>query len=536
VQKLEGVRGVACLASTLLLFVGWLGTAHAHGSVECTRDDQCYEGNKCTKDTCVAGRCQHANVPDGTACSDGNACNGPETCQAGVCTGGNCPNCDDGNACTADRCDGQRGCMHEAIAGCTPCARNDQCADGNFCTTDVCTAGRCRHANAANGTSCEDGNACNGGETCQAGTCTAGSRLNCDDGDACTMDSCDVLAGCKHGSLSCDDGNPCTADSCDHATGCRHDPIPDCTTCGTVADCDDANACTAEACSDGVCRHADEPGCVSCASAADCNDEKACTTDRCTERGVCAHEERPGCVRCDGPEGCDDQDACTDDHCTGGVCSFAPIDNCCVPSVEVCGDGRDNDCDGLTDCDDPNCAAAPRCTPPTELCGDCKDNDGDGLIDYEDPDCCHQQLVLGLRNMKLRPTTTAKVSGDRLKLKALYAPFTPAGLDPLKQDTSVQISDGSGGMFCATIDHSHWMRRNRRTVSFWDMSGRFANGLSDGRFITTRDGSMIFRTHGRGMKMSPTDGHGLRVTVRVGDQCSGALTALRPKKSALVFP
>ncbi|HUD72051.1 MAG TPA: trypsin-like peptidase domain-containing protein, partial [Dongiaceae bacterium] len=35
----------------------------------------------------------------------------------------------------------------------------------------------------------------------------------------------------------------------------------------------------------------------------------------------------------------------------------------CVPVAEVCNDGVDNDCDGLTDCADPNCSGSPSCTP-----------------------------------------------------------------------------------------------------------------------------------------------------------------------------
>jgi hypothetical protein len=52
----------------------------------------------------------------------------------------------------------------------------------------------------------------------------------------------------------------------------------------------------------------------------------------------------------------------------------------------TCDDGQDNDCDGLTDCADPDCAAS--CVETD--CGDSVDNDGDTLTDCDDPDCAAQ--------------------------------------------------------------------------------------------------------------------------------------------------
>ena len=47
----------------------------------------------------------------------------------------------------------------------------------------------------------------------------------------------------------------------------------------------------------------------------------------------------------------------------------------------TCSDGIDNDCDGLTDAVDPDCAA------PPEICDDGIDNNGNGLVDCGDPQC-----------------------------------------------------------------------------------------------------------------------------------------------------
>src|SRR5262249_40980564 len=93
-------------------------------------------------------------------------------------------------------------------------------------------------------------------------------------------------------------------------------------------------------------------------------------------------------------------------------------------------------------------------TGATEQCGDCIDNDGDGLVDYEDPDCCAQLLSLGLKHASLRVATAP--GRGALRVKATYASTAPSGFDPLGQDTSFQVSDASGPIFCTTIAASHW--------------------------------------------------------------------------------
>jgi hypothetical protein len=58
--------------------------------------------------------------------------------------------------------------------------------------------------------------------------------------------------------------------------------------------------------------------------------------------------------------------------------------DCQAPELD-CSDGWDNDCDGLQDGADPDCAGR----APVEQCANLADDDGDGLIDCADPDCAH---------------------------------------------------------------------------------------------------------------------------------------------------
>jgi hypothetical protein len=303
-------------------------------------------------------------------CNNGNACDGVETCTAGVCHAGTPLNCDDGNACTTDTCNASTGCAHTAIAGCAACTTASQCNDGNPCTTDTCTAGHCQSTAVANGTSCSDGNVCNGAETCQGGACTAGTALNCNDGNVCTSDGCSSSAGCTHSAIlgctacttagQCDDGNACTVDTCSAGT-CQHAAAPNGTACGdgnfcngaetcqagscaagTPVNCDDGNACTTDGCDPilGQCTHLSLPGC--CTANADCVDLDACTINERCEAGACVSDSlvcgapgpctqtvcdpHVGCTTHPLPDGtaCSDGDPCTQSAvCTGGVCGVA---------------------------------------------------------------------------------------------------------------------------------------------------------------------------------------------------------------------
>jgi len=65
----------------------------------------------------------------------------------------------------------------------------------------------------------------------------------CDDGNPCTVDTCDsITCQCVNTPIVCDDGDPCTTDSCVGGQ-CVFQPIV----------CTDGNPCTSDACVDGTC-------------------------------------------------------------------------------------------------------------------------------------------------------------------------------------------------------------------------------------------------------------------------------------------
>ncbi|MEZ4270048.1 MAG: right-handed parallel beta-helix repeat-containing protein [Myxococcota bacterium] len=86
---------------------------------------------------------------------------------------------------------------------------------------------------------------------------------------------------------------------------------------------------------------------------------------------------------------------CAEGVIQGGTCSSA-----CLSQVEICDDGKDNDCDGDVDDADANCQVL-GCTPGNEVCDDGLDNDCDGAIDADDTSC--QQGVCPENHIVVNP-------------------------------------------------------------------------------------------------------------------------------------
>src|SRR5687767_15989149 len=78
------------------------GTCVGSNPVVCTALDQCHAVGTCNP---TIGVCSNPNKPNGTSCSDGNACTASDTCQSGSCAPGAAVATDDGNPCTTDGCD-----------------------------------------------------------------------------------------------------------------------------------------------------------------------------------------------------------------------------------------------------------------------------------------------------------------------------------------------------------------------------------------------------------------------------------------------
>lgn len=120
----------------------------------CTSDDCSPASGTCTH-ALIAG-CQACS--SAATCSDGNLCNGSEVCQAGFCHPGTPLSCNDSNACTTDACSTQNGCVNNPITGCRTCTSAAACGDGNACNgAELCQGGVCRPGAAPN---CADGNPC----------------------------------------------------------------------------------------------------------------------------------------------------------------------------------------------------------------------------------------------------------------------------------------------------------------------------------------------------------------------------------------
>ncbi|MFH1437980.1 MAG: hypothetical protein ABIJ56_19890, partial [Pseudomonadota bacterium] len=203
-------------------------------------------------------------------CTDGDICNGDETCdpESHTCVEGLAR--DDGFLCGAGP---RKICLDEEC-------RESVCGDGFV----------------------DEG----GGEFCEppgAGGCDDECKLGCDGPEDCPSDgdACNGEAFCNTTSHICSRRSvPADGTSCGGGNVCCGG---ECLECCNESHCSDSNPCTRDVCTLGVCSNPAEADgtacgggnmcctgmCRECCDAADCNDLNPCTNDTCSAGGVCSN-------------------------------------------------------------------------------------------------------------------------------------------------------------------------------------------------------------------------------------------------------
>ena len=202
-------------------------------AVHCAAQDACHIAGACNPAT---GACSSPPAPDGTACNDGNACTQGDTCQNGACFGTNpiacsaldqchlggicdpasgiCsnPRAPDGTTCSdSDACTLVDSCMAGVCTGADPvvCSPLDQCHVAGTCDP---SSGTCSNPAKADGITCNDNDAYTQGDVCVSGSCSAGTPVTCVPQDAChSAGTCSPATGvCSNPAIPGCDPTPTT--------------------------------------------------------------------------------------------------------------------------------------------------------------------------------------------------------------------------------------------------------------------------------------------------------------------------------------
>ncbi len=201
----------------------------------------------------------------------------------------------------------------------TTCSDDKACDDGLACTVDTCTM---------------PGEVCVWtlkSDTCLvAGVCRSQGAAAPD--DDCQI--CDAKADAKGWTVAtdgaaCDDGKTCTVDGACKSGVCE----------GTPLVCGDDDPCTADVCTPGKgCQYPPGPT-LSCNDNDKCTDKDACHKGKCIGQLVDCDDGNGctvdactlavGCTHTDNEAACSDGDACTaDDACAAGKCIAGDKANC----------------------------------------------------------------------------------------------------------------------------------------------------------------------------------------------------------------
>jgi len=183
----------------------------------------CGSSNPCCSDPCCGDLCCKDRCCQGSSC-----CGNPDPCcdSSDRCCGIANRCCNPDNPCCGSDdpcCNSSDECCGNANRCCNPdnpcCGSTDPCCN----LSDDC----CGNSDPC----CNPDNPCCGSTDPCCGNPDPCCGVDCDDGDACTVDGC-VNGSCTHTSPACDDdGNPCTIVICINGI-CQSVDKPDCTACG----------------------------------------------------------------------------------------------------------------------------------------------------------------------------------------------------------------------------------------------------------------------------------------------------------------
>ena len=308
--------------------------------------------------------CENGKLVEVPYCGNGNCDPGEDT--------SNCPfDCGVGS-CTSDcDCDSASTCKDGYEKTSTSC--QDTFTIGYCCcpvTTDTCdTPGHeaCEPEYGENSDNCPD--------DCGVGSCTG--DCYCDEFDGCDCDANDV--GCEYGGLYIRTSTTCEGNFFNGNCCCLEEPFAGCGDdyCDEIEgenceNCPEDCACIPpEVCVDGVC--VDDCTCGSWSTSdTDCDDwhcsnscqkyyTRNCNPSGCADEGDCKTPSYGSCIydnECDTTGSKSNACGCTK-PCTRTISLPYTSDNNEKINGEesYCSDTLDNDCDGLIDHEDPDCAA-----------------------------------------------------------------------------------------------------------------------------------------------------------------------------------
>jgi len=398
----------------------------------------------------------------GSACADGNFCNGIERCIAGECQPGSPLECDDGDPCTRDLCEPVAGCAHA----------EDQCPAS------------C--AGLSDGTRCADGTVCTRGDGCASGVCVPGASVSCDDGDPCTRERCDPVLGCAYAEEAV--VFPC---------------VPDCN--GGVADytpCPgDDNVCTLDACLPSVDLIGNPHMCIVGLRGLErpCQDDDVCNGQEfCSPVLGC----QPG-----PPLTCDDGKSCN------GVESCDPVLGCqpgtAEPDGTACDDGRE--CTNGDACTAGVCGGVP--LPPAAC------DDADPLTSdlCENGFGCLHCLAPLLGRVALH---TGRPGADTLKARGELPAGSAGSLAPAAETVAVFVEDGTVTLFRADLPPGALVAGTSGRFQYRDRSGAVA-GVRLLR-LKSRGGTFKWSLSAAGLTLPGVAPASVTARLVVGNDCFGS--------------